>query len=86
MKTLGAVNKTNRGFEIIEFSDINGQPCSLQKSSLLDPPALWLGCNQDAGFHHVTQEALKPRMHLNRKLVEALVETLNRWLETGSFK
>lgn len=47
---------TNRGFEIVNFSDHNGVECSLQQSSAIDISAsneldhpgsslLWLGCN-----------------------------------------
>jgi len=35
--------KTARGFDLIQFSDRNGEKCSLQKSSLATEDALWLG-------------------------------------------
>ena len=42
--------KTQRGFQVVEFSDYNGAECSLQQSSLaiFNPPgssAIWLGVN-----------------------------------------
>lgn len=45
---LGAVERTERGFEIVKFADRYGVPCSLQASSLAeyDKPgtsAVWLG-------------------------------------------
>lgn len=47
-KTLGKVERTNRGFEIIRFSDRHGTECSLQESSLAEyakpgTSAIWLG-------------------------------------------
>jgi len=47
-KKLGKVTKTGRGFEIIEFTDRYGVPCSLQQSSLAEyqkpgTSAVWLG-------------------------------------------
>lgn len=52
---LGEQKKTNRGFDLIEFDDANGQKCSLQQSSAIgdsseaiDNPGssfLWLGIN-----------------------------------------
>lgn len=45
---LGKVTRTPRGFELIEFRDRYGVPCSLQMSSLAECPqpgvsAVWLG-------------------------------------------
>jgi len=34
---------TNRGFALVEFTDRNGQACTLQKSSLADEDCVWLG-------------------------------------------
>jgi hypothetical protein len=85
MKTLGDVKTTARGFELIEFVDIYGAECSLQASSLATEDALWLGCDNDAGLHHVTKERMSPRMHLNKDQVKALVRHLRSWLRTGSF-
>jgi hypothetical protein len=47
--TLGAVEQTGRGFEVISFVDRNGVACSLQASSLAEyeepgTSAVWLGC------------------------------------------
>lgn len=80
MKTLGRVRKTSRGFEYMEFEDIDGAPCSLQKSSLADERAVWLGCDESREVLNST------RMHLNRRLVIALRDRLENWLDHGSFK
>lgn len=51
------VQTTNRGFEIVEFTDHNGVECSIQQSSAIDMSTpdgldnpgsslLWLGCNR----------------------------------------
>lgn len=90
-KKLGKVEKTGRGFEIINFTDIYSEPCTLQMSSLAQYAqpgisAVWLGCENNAKPHHVTGDAMSPRMHLDRKQVEALVGHLSRWLDDGSFR
>jgi hypothetical protein len=36
---------TNRGFDIFEFTDLYGNECSVQKSSLATEDAIWLGVN-----------------------------------------
>lgn len=36
-------SKTNRGFDIIVFSDIYGEKCSIQKSSIATDEAIWIG-------------------------------------------
>lgn len=90
-KKLGKVSRTARGFEVIEFKDIYDEPCSLQMSSLAKYTqpgisAVWLGCDNNAKPHHITGAVVSPRMHLDRKQVEALVGHLSRWLEAGSFR
>lgn len=72
-KGLGRVKATSRGFDYIEFKDHNGEPCSLQVSSLAlyQQPgisAVWLGCENNS-FHPGTKEPLSPRMHLDRERV-----------------
>lgn len=34
---------TRRGFALLQFTDLYGHQCSLQKSSLADEEAIWLG-------------------------------------------
>ena len=43
MKRLGKQKKTQRGFRVVEFSDLYRVKCSIQQSSLASQPALWLG-------------------------------------------
>ena len=71
------VKHTERNFEIIEFNDRYNAKCQLQQSSLADftqhgSSAVWLGTT-------------KERMHLDLEQVKKLVNTLNSWIETGSF-
>lgn len=85
--TLGATETTSRGFEFIEFVDHNGEPCSLQQSSLAEfeqpgTSAIWLGCEKNAA--PVDGHEMAPRMHLTYEQVTALVEHLQAWLDTGS--
>lgn len=72
------IKKTNRGFELIEFQDYNGEACSLQQSSLAiyvkpGTSAIWLGTEPN-------------RMHLTEKQLLKLLPHLKSWAETGSFK
>ena len=87
---LGPVEKTARGFELIEFRDYYGAKCSLQQSSLavyVQPgtSAVWLGCEENSPPHHVTGSPMYPRMHLDVEQVKSLVRHLQQWLKTGSF-
>jgi hypothetical protein len=50
-KKLGKVERTSRGFEVVNFKDHYGTKCSLQASSLAiyEKPgtsAVWLGCDE----------------------------------------
>jgi hypothetical protein len=89
-KKLGKIQKTSRGFELIEFNDYNGKAASLQQSSLAiytkpGISAVWLGPDENS-FHSGTKEPMSPRMHLNRKQVQALITHLTAWLKKGTFK
>ena len=52
------LTKTERGFEIGEFTDRYGAKCSLQKSSLATEDAIWLGVN-DANPQIMASDAKK---------------------------
>ena len=85
---LGPVGATGRGFELIEFVDKYGEPCSLQQSSLAEyakpgTSAVWLGCERARCTPQ--GEPLSPRMHLDRKQVAALITHLQRWLDVDTF-
>ena len=74
------IEHTERGFEIINFEDINKEKCSLQQSSVAfytqpGTSAVWLGIN-----------GVGNRMHLNKKQVGDLVEHLTNWLKHGTFE
>jgi hypothetical protein len=64
------IEKTERGFDIIEFLDRYGNGCSLQKSSLATEDCIWLGVNES-------------RMHLTQGQVKALLPYLQRFVDTG---
>lgn len=86
LKPLGSVERTPRGFEIIEFIDAQDCKCSLQQSSAIgntktgvEQPgssAVWLGVNQE-------DPKISGRMHLGRVQVERLIAHLQAWLKTG---
>lgn len=73
---------TSRGFSRVEFDDLYGARCSLQKSSLASQDAIWLGTN-DAKRHHVTGEIIGTRMHLTQEDVVWLLPILQHFAETG---
>lgn len=73
--------KTERGFSRVDFDDLYGDRCSLQKSSLASEDAIWLGQNEPT-FHHVTGSALC-RMHLSRMDVIWLLPILEHFARTG---
>ena len=94
--TLGTKADTERGFSVIDFTDGNDVPCTLQESSAWreSGPMLWLGCNKPNPRVLVHGKGWQPiglpegtlcdtRMHLGRKQVEALVTTLQKWLKEG---
>lgn len=71
------IEKTERGFEIIRFTDFYGAECSLQQSSLAlynkpGSSAVWFGAGDE-------------RMHINLELVKELLPYLQNWVEGGSF-
>lgn len=72
---------TNRGFARYDFTDLYGEKCSLQKSSLATDDAIWFGCSEPKQ-HHVTG-AILGRMHLNREQVAALLPILHHFMMTG---
>ena len=76
------ITKNGRGFRYAEFKDYNAEDCSIQESSSMNEPLLWLGCEHET-IHHVTQQPIGARMHLNRPMARALVVALNRWIKTG---
>lgn len=87
---------TERGFAIVDFTDINGHECSMQCSSAIgdyedsmDNPGtsyLWLGMNKNAPPHDRLKTELSPRMHLDREQVSELVRLMSLWLKKGNFQ
>lgn len=90
------LNKTERGFDISEFTDLYNNVCSIQKSSLAFVDAIWLGIdnpkltiyeNETKGKYLVTEIpsnfSVNCRMHLNREQVAKLLPLLNKFVETG---
>ncbi|WP_227396813.1 hypothetical protein [Jeotgalibacillus aurantiacus] len=90
---------TNRGFQDIEFRDINSVSCSIQKSSLATEDAIWFGVNdadpkilasktKEGGTGWVTHDIpkevlLTTRMHLTQDQVKDLLPILQTFAETG---
>ncbi len=90
------IKKTNRGFEYGKFTDLYGEKCSIQKSSLATDDAIWLGIDnpkltvfedEKRGKYLVTEMpstfSVHGRMHLSRQQVCDLLPILQRFVETG---
>lgn len=85
---------TGRGFAIGNFTDRNHVPCSIQRSSLMDEPLIWLGCNEANPKECIKGRGWVPvkmpeeylvntRMHLNQKQAAELITVLQRFVDTG---
>lgn len=71
------IQTTQRGFQLIEFEDHNGQHCTLQQSSvaLFQQPgtsAIWFGTGDN-------------RMHITFEQFKELMPHLEAWQENGDF-
>lgn len=75
------VTQTCCEFDYIEFNDYYGQHCSLQKSSLMEPEAIWLGV-QNTG-PNLGMYDVNCRMHLSQEQVKQLLPFLIKFAETG---
>jgi len=95
MGHFGKVGKTDKGFNIIQFEDRNGESCSLQESSDAADVAVWLGMNDPSPTHLVPGGGSKDyplpkevwvasRMLLTWEQVKELVIYLQRFVDTGS--
>jgi len=90
------IKRTSRGFQIVEFKDIYGTDCTLQKSSLAEREALWLGPHEASPQICIPGKGWQPvpfpegtlfttRMHLDKKAVRKLMVYLQNWLDHNSF-
>ena len=84
------VTQTCRGFDYIEFDDYYGQHCSLQKSSLMEPNAIWLGVKNtgpNLGLVYAGGDEknvdVHCRMHLSQEQVKQLLPFLVKFAKTG---
>lgn len=88
------IEKTERGFERIDFIDRYGKECSLQESSLAAEHAIWLGCNDaepkllipGQGWTEIDMPegyVANTRMHLTQEQVKELLPHLIKFANTG---
>lgn len=86
---------THRGFDLIEFNDLYGEECNIQKSSLATQDAIWFGIDTANPQIFRTGEGWKPypipedvllttRMHLSQEQVKELLPILTHFAKTGS--
>ncbi|GCE32002.1 hypothetical protein KDA_74860 [Dictyobacter alpinus] len=77
---------TPRGFRFISFTDVDGQPCSLQKSSLADEDAVWLGVelpSEEVERYAHQGLPLRNRMHLTQEMVQCVLPYLRHFAQSG---
>lgn len=90
---------TDRGFSLIEFKDLYENRCSIQESSIIDIPAIWLGVTNanpqimaektPAGgvgwvpYGIPNDVLLTTRMHLTQEQVRDLLPVLQHFADTG---
>lgn len=90
---------TGRGFDIIEFEDLYGEKCNIQKSSLATEDAIWIGienANPQIMASKTTKGGtgwikydipddvfLSTRMHLSQDQVRELLPILQSFADTG---
>lgn len=90
------IEKNKRGFQHGNFTDLYGEKCSIQKSSLATDDAIWLGIyepkltvfeNEQKGKYIVANMPdnfmVNSRMHLNREQVAELLPILQKFVDTG---
>ena len=93
---MSKIKHTQRGFAHMEFEDLYGEGCSIQKSSLATDDAIWFGIDEpkltvfedeNMGKYIVSQMPkhfmVSSRMHLNRDQVKELLPILQHFVETG---
>lgn len=81
------VVQTNRGFNLIEFKDYYGQPCSFQKSSIANQECIWLGVDKrtDLNTGKLLEDDNNFRMHLTKEQVQNLLPYLVEFAWSGEF-
>ena len=94
IRSIGKIEYTQRGFQVIEFQDSYGISCNIQESSSVEPH-IWLGVKDlkpeimgKKGWEtfEVPDGVLfHNRMHLNREHASGLVEVLQNWLKSFQF-
>lgn len=62
---------TERGFRRLEFTDQFGELCSIQESSIIGNPTIWLGCGSN-------------RMLLTQEMAKGLIPILKNFIQNGS--
>lgn len=81
------IGETGRGFALVEFKDMYQQGCSLQKSSLADRHAVWLGVDNTGpeikDINGKVNSDVGVRMHLTQDQVYELLPILQKFVDTG---
>lgn len=96
------IERTERGFSIVNFKDRYDVECSLQKSSLATENCIWLGCNEanpqimasrimEGGVGWVKYPIpddvlINTRMHLTQDQVKELIPILQKFVNTGELE
>lgn len=87
--------KTDRGFDVITFTDFYDKECTIQESSLATDNAIWLGAAEIGLRHFKEGQGWTPvdlsgehyvannRMHLTQDQVREMLPFLQKFAETG---
>lgn len=90
---------TERGFGLIRFQDLYGETCNIQKSSLADEDAIWIGV-ENANPRFLAKEVrddltgwvkypvpesvlMSTRMHINKEQAKEIMAILQKFVDTG---
>lgn len=73
---------TRRGFQLIEFTDGNLEPCELQQSSAFDDSEEGQH-NPGSSYVWLGLVGCYTRMHLHRDHVRELIRVLQGWVNDG---
>ncbi len=100
-KPMITMDSTCRGFSVGEFTDCNGEKCSIQKSSAACESKIWLGIDEIIPKKLIRNKGWTPidlpnvpdgqidvsgRMHLNQEKAAAIVMLLQKFIQTGALE
>lgn len=99
LQTKLKVKHTQRGFAYVDLVDGYGNAGTIQKSSAIDPPSIWLGVddpkisvfdqNGDGKWTDIELPEgalIQSRLHLTQEQVKQMLPFLQKFAETGELE